>query len=180
MTQLTKRYAAALYGSAKAHEDTEKVLHDLETVSYVFNESQDLRTLINDPGYEDEQRRKVLEALFKDKTEPETMQFLMLLLKEKRLAYLNNIKADYTSFYNEDHNILEMTVITAADASPEMMKLITDKFSRKYNAAETVVTAEADPSLIGGAVVIVGDTRYDGSVKARIRKLKSVMEEESV
>ncbi|MBI4252620.1 F0F1 ATP synthase subunit delta [Candidatus Uhrbacteria bacterium] len=42
----------------------------------------------------------------------------------------------------------------------------------KQVGRDSEISITEDPSLIAGAVVTVGDKRYDGSVKARIRQLR--------
>jgi F-type H+-transporting ATPase subunit delta len=37
---------------------------------------------------------------------------------------------------------------------------------------------EEDPSLLGGIVVKIGDTVYDGSVKAQLNKIRELLGEE--
>jgi F-type H+-transporting ATPase subunit delta len=40
------------------------------------------------------------------------------------------------------------------------------------------MTIEEDPSLLGGVVVKVGDTLYDGSIKSQLNKIRNLLGEE--
>jgi F-type H+-transporting ATPase subunit delta len=39
-------------------------------------------------------------------------------------------------------------------------------------AAQPVIHCEVDPALLGGLVIRVGDTVYDGSVRTQLRRLR--------
>jgi F-type H+-transporting ATPase subunit delta len=60
---------------------------------------------------------------------------------------------------------------TAAPLSPAMVARIVDNLRNKLGG-EPVVEQVVDPELIGGAVLRVGDTVYDGSIANQLKNLR--------
>ena len=73
---------------------------------------------------------------------------------------------------------MEVQVATAAPLEEPQLEALKQQLG-KLLGAEVVVKAEVDPSLIGGLVVRVGDTVYDGSVANQLAQLRQQMVDRS-
>ena len=63
-------------------------------------------------------------------------------------------------------------VRAASDLSDEQKAALADKLGRIYGRAMSI-HSEVDTSLLGGAVIRVGDEVIDGSLSGKIDKLRS-------
>jgi F-type H+-transporting ATPase subunit delta len=74
-------------------------------------------------------------------------------------------------------NKARVNVKTAFPLSNDLAAQI-KKIMEGLTKKEVEMVIEQDPSLIGGIVVKVGDTLYDGSVKAQLNKIRELLGEE--
>jgi len=69
-----------------------------------------------------------------------------------------------------------VTVKTAFPLSSQMQDYITAKL-KKMTGRAVEVTVENDQGLLGGIVIGVGDTRYDGSIKNQLNNMRNLLGE---
>jgi F-type H+-transporting ATPase subunit delta len=93
------------------------------------------------------------------------------LIRHERLAELAEILEEYRLEMNRRLSISDAEVVTARPLKDqERAKLegqVAELAGNKVNA-----TFREDKSLIGGAIVRIGSTIYDGSVRGRLERLK--------
>ena len=157
-------------------EDDPKKLSDtkdeLESVGLVISDVPELIKLSKTPTVEKEEKLEIIGSAFKGKLSEYVFNFLMVLTDAGRLDYYGKIAEYFRERCNEYLGIADITVVTCqpltakakADLSVKMEKLLGKKI---------VMKEEIDPSIIGGIVVKNGNTTLDGSVKARLRALRS-------
>jgi F-type H+-transporting ATPase subunit delta len=97
--------------------------------------------------------------------------FLAVLISHERLATLGEIIEEYRLEMNRRLSISDAEIVTARPLQDqERAKLereVADLAGTRVNA-----TFRQDKSLIGGAMVRIGSTIYDGSVRGRLERLK--------
>jgi F-type H+-transporting ATPase subunit delta len=71
---------------------------------------------------------------------------------------------------------VRVTLKTAFPLSGEMQKYITENL-KKMTGQEVEVNLEDDKSLLGGIVIGVGDTLYDGSIKNQLNNMRNLLRE---
>ena len=103
--------------------------------------------------------------------------FLSLLIKKGRIGLLPAICGDMQKSYDKNNGILEMTVTVSGPSTHDDALRIADKFRDKFKASDVKLTVREDPSVIGGASVLIGDTLYDGTLATKINDLGSALKE---
>jgi F-type H+-transporting ATPase subunit delta len=102
---------------------------------------------------------------------PQVRNFLAVLIKHERLSTLSEILQEYRSEMNRRLSISDADVVTARPLEDqeraELERQVAELAGMRINA-----TFREDKSLIGGAIVQVGSTIYDGSVRGRLERLK--------
>jgi F-type H+-transporting ATPase subunit delta len=99
------------------------------------------------------------------------LNFLKVVSRHGRLDCLKAVNRAAHEMYNEMRNRVAVFVRTAAPVTPELLEQIAQRL-RTALKRDVEMHASVDPSLIGGLVVRVGDTVYDGSVTNRLRRLR--------
>ena len=171
MSLISQRYAGALYQAAEAQGITDSCNEDLKVCRDVF-ESQDafIGYLVN-PKTTQKEKQIALRDIFQDNLEGLTMNTLLLLLEKGRITLVPEIAADYQNFVDQKNNVISMTITTAMEAEPDLIAKISEKFRVKYGADRVNVEQVVDPDIIGGAIIVVGDTMYDESVRGKLQAL---------
>jgi F-type H+-transporting ATPase subunit delta len=102
---------------------------------------------------------------------PQVRNFLAVIMGHQRLAELDEILAEYYAVADEQSNMAEAEITSAlplndqdrAELEAEVAKLAGGRVRANYRQ---------DPTLLGGAVVRIGSTVYDGSIRAQLQRLK--------
>ena len=86
------RYAEALFQEAKAENKLEQTLAQLATVSALYEESADLKTLVKSPLVQKQEKQAVIDVLKSKAVVDEFLyKFLTLLVAKNRLSLLELI-----------------------------------------------------------------------------------------
>jgi F-type H+-transporting ATPase subunit delta len=137
-----------------------------------WHESRDLREFFTDPSFPVDQKVAFLDKLnAKLKMAQQTRNFVAVLIRNNRIAGLDDVIVHLRRELNQRLGISEAKVTSARKLDEQERRELEQQI-----AALTGGTVEAqfeeDSSLLGGAVVQVGSTVYDGSVRGRLDRLR--------
>ncbi|QDU74529.1 ATP synthase subunit delta [Bremerella volcania] len=165
-------YAKALLGAADDAGQTDVVLDEFGSLIHdVIDQREDLRHVIAGSIMSEEQRIDVLNKAFGDKMNPVLLTFLKVVTQHGRQDCLREIYDAAVKLNNERLGLVEVTATTATELSQELSDSLTASLKAKLGR-EVVLKSEVDPSVIGGLVLHVGDTVFDGSVANRLKQLR--------
>jgi F-type H+-transporting ATPase subunit delta len=102
------------------------------------------------------------------------LNFLKVVSRHGRLDCLRAIHHQLHAVYDKALGRVPVELITAAPVS-EAEALTLAKTLGGVIPGEPVIRRRIDPELIGGAVVRVGDTVYDGSIARRLENVRQQM-----
>jgi F-type H+-transporting ATPase subunit delta len=137
--------------------------------------SRELRRALVSPDVPRAKKSAVLGALFGEKTTPLVGRFLKLVVSKGREEALADVLAAYQTQRDREQGIQEVSVRAAKPLSgADEAALVKRLESLTGNNVRLAVKVE--PELIGGLVVRVGDTVYDGSVRNQLAALREQMQ----
>jgi F-type H+-transporting ATPase subunit delta len=173
MSAFAARYARAFADVVLDTKlDPTDVEQQLRDFAGSFAASRDLREVLLNPSLPTAQRVSILDAVNRRiGCGPKVRNFLAVLISHERLAALNEIIEEYRLEMNRRLSISDAEVVTARTLQDqERAKLereVAELAGTRVNA-----TFRQDRSLIGGVIVRIGSTIYDGSVRGRLDRLK--------
>ncbi|HTZ58242.1 MAG TPA: ATP synthase F1 subunit delta [Acidobacteriaceae bacterium] len=173
MSAFAARYARAFADVVlDAKLDPAEVEQQLSDFAATFDGSKDLRELLLNPSVPVAKRVSILDAVNRRiGCGPKVRNFLAVLISHERLHALNEILEEYRSEMNRRLSISDAEVVTArpleAGERARLERQVAELAGSRVNA-----TFRQDKSLIGGAIVRIGSTIYDGSVRGRLERLK--------
>lgn len=177
ISNISKRYARAFFDIAGEEKKLEQYYDELHQFSSVIAQNKDLEGFLANPIFEQESKKKVLEKIIgKLSLSPMTINFLKLLIDKKRIDVLPDIETCYRQLMDETLRKVRVTVKTAFPLSGEMQSYITSSL-KKMTGRSVEVTVEDDKNLLGGIVIGVGDTLYDGSIKNQLNNMRNLLGE---
>jgi F-type H+-transporting ATPase subunit delta len=152
--------------------NAKSVQGQLADFAAAWHESRDLREFFTDPSFPVDQKVSFLDKLnAKLKMAQQTRNFIAVLIRNNRIAGLDDVIVRLRRELNQRLGISEAKVTSARKLDDQERKELEQQI-----AALTGGTVEAqfeeDSSLLGGAVVQVGSTVYDGSVRGRLDRLR--------
>jgi F-type H+-transporting ATPase subunit delta len=175
--RLARRYARALLELAREQENLEAVGEELERAVATFEEPR-LRPLILSPAIDASARlattRSVVARL---KLSPTVSNLIALMAERDRLVILPEVGRWYEALLDAELGRARVTIRSAAPLSPGERNDVVELARRLTGRREVIATTEVDPELIGGVVLDVAGTVYDGSVRASLARLTKEMAE---
>jgi F-type H+-transporting ATPase subunit delta len=173
MAVFAARYARAFADVVlDAKLNAAEVEQQLEDFAATLAGSNDLRELLLNPSLPAQQRVAILDTVIsRVGCGPQVRNFLAVLIRHERLGALAEILEEYRQEMNRRLSISDAEVVTARPLEDQERRVLAGQVAalagNKVNAK-----FREDKSLIGGAIVRIGSTIYDGSVRGRLERLK--------
>lgn len=172
--QLGTVYAKALLAAAETAGNADQVVEELEAiVSDVLDKLPQLDQLVRSPRLTHEERLPILEKAFGGRVSPTTLTFLKVVSRHDRLDCLRAIARAARKQLNTARGRVEVIVETAFPLSNPVRERITTRLN-KLLGSEVILQTRINEELLGGLVVRIGDTVYDGSLASQLKRLEQV------
>ena len=163
-----RRYAEALYQIALSENAVPAFGASLDGLRRAFT-PEVLRSLRN-PGVPLRARRAALDAA--TAAEPKAIRSLLgLLLERERIALFPQVADAYAELVERRAGIVKGRVTTATQLSANEREDLVRRLERS-SGKKIRATFAVDQSLIGGAMIQVGDRLIDSSLKAQLDELR--------
>ncbi|MGC2450326.1 MAG: ATP synthase F1 subunit delta [Candidatus Sulfotelmatobacter sp.] len=176
MASVASTYARAFADVVfSAHLDAARAIGGLRQIAALFNESVDLRRVWENPAVPADQKRKLLDAIVqRDGIEKPVRNLIAVLIDHRRLPFLSRIVEQLEKEIDARMGFAEAQISSArelGDAEKRSLEAqIGTATGKKVRASYGL-----DSSLLGGAVVRIGSTIYDGSVKGQLERIKEAI-----
>lgn len=166
-------YAKALIGAATQAGALDAVVDQLSAIIQTgLNAKPAFEFALSSPKISQEQRAALLDRVFSGRVDTTLLRFLKVLCRRGRLGFLRSIEKAASRMRDEIHGRLRVTVVTATAMSDTEKQSLQATLTKSFKK-EVKMTAEVDPSILGGLIVRVGDTVYDGSIDGKLNLLKN-------
>lgn len=178
MAAVTARYARALADVVFEQElDAQKVVGEVRAIEAALAESPALRHTWDNPAVQMPVKVKVLDAIIAVTGAGHiTRNFVALLVERRRIRSVREIRAQFEAEVNERLGI--------ADADVTSVRTLGEDEKRGLEAQVAKITGKkirasyaTDKNVLGGTVVKVGSTVYDGSVRGQLQRLRQQLKE---
>ncbi len=173
MSALTLRYAHAFASvAASNHLDVQAAQQQLRDFSDTFAGSEELREVLMNPSIAGEQKLKVLDAIAgRIGMFSQVRNFLAVIMNHQRLSELDEILTEYHAVADEQSGMAEAEITSAHPLNDEDRAELEAQVA-KLAGGRVRATYRQDATLLGGAVVRIGSTVYDGSLRGQFQQLK--------
>lgn len=176
MASVASTYARAFADVVLSeHLDADRSLAELRTIAGLLAESSELRRVWENPAIPADQKRRVLDVIAKrDGVSTQVRNLVAVLIDHRRIHFLDPIIRQLEKELDARLGFAEAEITSARELGAaekrefeaQVGKLTGKKVRARYGQ---------DASLLGGAVVRVGSTIYDGSVKGQLERLREAI-----
>ncbi len=173
MSLFAARYARA-FAEAVEHSklDPESVGSQLDDFTFAWNESQELRQFFESPVFPPAQKVAVLDKLNeKIGLTPLVRNFVAALIDHDRIGAVGEVIEAYRRDMDERQGIFEVEIVSARQLGDDERRHLEAQVGQ-VAGGRVKANYREDKSLLGGAIVTIGSTVYDGSVRGRLDRLK--------
>jgi F-type H+-transporting ATPase subunit delta len=158
-----------------AHLDANRAVGGLRRIAGLLAESADLRRVWENPAVPADQKRKLLDAIVhREGIEHHVRNLVAVLIDHRRVQFLGRIIEQLKKELDARLGFAEAHITSArelGDAEKRALEAQIEKVTGKKVHAQFGL----DAALLGGAVVRVGSTIYDGSVKGQLEKIREAI-----
>lgn len=177
-SQISVRYAKALFQSAREQQVLDRVYRDMEVLASTCK-LEEFQYMLVVPTLQPSQKISMCSQIFENRLSGISISMINLVIKNKRETYLPGIARYFRDLYRREMGVRTASLITAQKADPEALEGVR-KLIRKAYDAEVELSASVDKDVIGGFVLTIEDMRYDASVASNLRKLKKQLLQTSI
>ena len=172
MKSASLQYANALADVVLQQGAAEPVRKQLADFEAAYKESSELRNFMASPAVSREAKHGVIEKLVARLGASRIIRnFLFVIVDNQRTHLLPEIAGSFEEVLRQRQGIAEAEVSSAVPLNDKQKAALLSNLERatgkKIQANYTL-----DAALLGGAVVRIGDTIYDGSVRNQLNRLR--------
>lgn len=166
---LHARYANATYVAASKGSMLDKVENELAAIKLTATKSPAFRSFLENPLISRDDKEKGVEEMFKGKVSNVTLNLMMTLAGNARLAEAPKIADTYSQLMKAKRGEVEATIISADPLTKAQVSAIEAAMKNQVGKDKSVIlSAKVDPSILGGLQVQIGDQFLDLSVGSKI------------
>jgi F-type H+-transporting ATPase subunit delta len=170
---VAKRYATALFELAHEQNAVDRMGKDLADVAESWGASEELRHVFENPSFGVESKQKVIAAVAdRAGVHPMVKNTLAMLADRGRLKFLPEIAEAFGRISERRAGRIRAEIVTATKL-PDSYYTQLQTTLKQATGKDVILVRREDPSLIGGVVTTVGGRVFDGSIKNRLRELRS-------
>jgi F-type H+-transporting ATPase subunit delta len=175
---VAKQYAQALYEALEPidAERAKNVIGELTAFRGLLAQSPELRSILLNPSVNTPQKKSVIGRLAESLQLSQIRNFLMVVIDRRRIGLFPEIQEAYEELVSAAAGITRAQITAAAEVTAEQRDRI-ETALQSLTGSAVLCKYEADDSLLGGAVVQIGSTVYDGSIRGQIETLRQRLTE---
>ena len=173
MASVASRYARALVEVVlEQHIDGNAAREQLRAMVGAVHESLELRRVWESPAVLPEQKRAVLDGIAAQIGAVKPIRnFMAIIIDHRRLGMLDDIVRVFETELDTQLGFAEVQVSSARPLSAEEQRELETRVER-MTGKKIRASYVSNPELLGGLLVRVGDTIYDGSVRGQLEKMR--------
>jgi len=176
MASVASTYARAFADVVfDAKLDAARAIGGLRQIATLFNESVELRRVWENPAVPADQKRKLLDVIVqRDGIEKPVRNLIAVLIDHRRLTFLPRIVEQLEKELDARLGFTDAQISSARELGDAEKRALESQIA-KSTGKKVRASYGLDPSLLGGAVVRIGSTIYDGSVKGQLERIKEAI-----
>jgi len=173
MASVTSIYARAFADVVfEKRLDSGKTLDQLRGLSALLEANPDLRRVWENPAITAEQKRSILDTIAgREKITAPVRNFVAVLIDNRRIHFFDAIVRQVQQELDARMGFAEAQVTTFRDLNDAEKRLLESQVE-KLTGKKVRAKYSRDTTILGGAIVRVGSTIYDGSVLGQLEKIR--------
>jgi F-type H+-transporting ATPase subunit delta len=171
---IAKNYAEALLAAAGALGQVDEFGRLMDAVAGAVSADPRISAVLASPRVSKAVKGRLLADALEDTAPVEFIRFLQAVTRRGRQALLNDISQQYQALVDVQQNRVHAGVTLAAAPDETLARRIVERLTEVLGK-EVRAHMKADPGILGGVVVRIGDRVYDGSLKRRLTTLRRRM-----
>jgi F-type H+-transporting ATPase subunit delta len=160
-------YAQAIFSLATEQKTIDDVKTDLDALMEFADKEESFLDFLASPYFNAQTKNELILKVFSDRLTELVMNFLFVVMKNGRAAYLPFMIDRYGKLWFDNYHCCPVVATVSEPLSVERIRNLSHQIaaSIKRNIELRVVV---DPSIIGGVIIRYGENVVDNSVRRRL------------
>jgi F-type H+-transporting ATPase subunit delta len=172
---IARRYAQALLGEAMDRGSVDAADADMAMIRRSLADSDELRRFFTSPIISRDKKASIVRALFGGRVSDLTLRFMLMMVDKQREHIFSEVSDAYARIRDEQLGIENVSARIARPMPDDEERELRESIER-FVGKRVRLSTTLDSSLVGGVIVRVGDTLYDGSISNQLRSLRERLE----
>lgn len=169
---VAERYAQALFELGVESGELGKLAEKIRAFALTYDSNQSLQDTLSNPTMSSDARDAVVRGIAQKLGVSELgIRGLVVMARRGRLPAIAQTATRLIEMCDEKEGIVRASVTTAAKVPESYYQELTSQLQTATNK-KVVLERSLDESLVGGAIVRVGDSVVDGSVRGKLEKVE--------
>lgn len=170
---VSQRFARAMIELAKEQGALEKTLNELNLIGEALLKVPPLKIILDEKMVSLKEKKTIITELSNALSLSKlTSDFLLYLVDKNRFSLFGYIKQEYQKLFDTLSDLIRATVIIAKSSLADSVRKKIEKILSQTTGMKVICETKIDQSLIGGAVVKIGDLSLDASIAGRLRDMR--------
>lgn len=170
--QLGDVYAKALLGFGAASGNLDQLVDELDGVVDAIENVPGLQSALESPRIGLDAKRELLDKAFGGKVDKGLINFLKVVGNKGRYDCLGSIAASARTMQDEMSGRVQAVLTSASEIDDGIKDKIALQLTKVLGKTVSLQST-VDPKILGGMVVRIGDTVYDGSVVNQLSQIRA-------
>jgi F-type H+-transporting ATPase subunit delta len=167
--ELSRKYATAVFVQA-----LEKWMAALRAVQDKLADKPDLMSKLEDAKLSFVERQRELDRLIPAESDQHIRNFFYTMLREGDINLLGDVINDLERMVQGGPQVQVARVTTAYPLAEEEKEKFRQTLRQKYGG-NLEFDFNVDPTIVGGAIIQIGDKVIDGSLKTRLEAMSNLL-----
>jgi F-type H+-transporting ATPase subunit delta len=168
--EIAEVYSRALFDAAMDSDTLDEVHEELGQFADELNTNHDMQVYFFSPYFSSQEKKEGIGKLIEGGSD-NFVRFLELLAERHRMPAVFRIRRAFDRLYAEERKLLPVTVTSAIKLDDQLVEDIGKKIEEQ-TGRKVELSAKVDPDVLGGLKMRVGNMIMDGTIRARLERLR--------
>jgi F-type H+-transporting ATPase subunit delta len=171
---VARSYAEALLELAERHEGLEPFSEAVHLLSDSLRGDDSFRLFLETPRIDAEAKKDVLRRSFGDRVPASFLKFMLVVVDKRRQRLFGKIADAFNALVDERLGRTHVDVTVSRSLEAGELESLTGRLSDLLDR-KAIPHVRVDPEILGGVIVRTGDTIYDGSLRRRLDRMRTLL-----
>jgi len=170
-SKISVRYAKAFFEFGSEKKMLESIVIDVKLLIESLHSIPVFKEFIENPIVRPSDKKLFVSQLLTKKVSKETIDFLNVLITNKREAYLQDILRNFLGLYRAKSGVTQVTVTSAIELTKQQKGDVISHVEKEYKTKVDLIE-KIDSAILGGYIIRIDDLQYDASIKTKLKQVK--------
>ncbi len=166
------RYAKAFLLKGKEEGILDELNRDAEFLKRSFEQHEILYEVLSQPTIAISKKTEIVDNVYSTRLNPATLDFLKLIIKNRREPYLKAIIRNFFDLYNKEKGIKYAILTTVVELGKKEQESVKEFIKKNFDANEIKLELQVDESIMGGFIIQIKDQLFDVSVRRQLDTIR--------